>query len=162
MSDAIETTCDLVRRNSERHAATPFLNFYDAVISYRELEQRTNTFANYLLGKGVGRGDVVSYMLGNSPAVFDVLLGAQRLGAIGSPISCWWQAAEVEYLVFDATGALAFSGATEAVEDGLVEIVLGADRTAELEAGSHRLEVIVAPRVVSIATFGSLEFVAAP
>jgi long-chain acyl-CoA synthetase len=102
MSDEIETTCDLVRHNSEKHAATPFLSFYDEVITYRDLEQRINTFANYLLGKGVGRGDVVSYMLGNSPAVFDVLLGAQRLGAIGGPISCWWQAAEVEYLVNDS------------------------------------------------------------
>ena len=102
MSAAIETTCDLVRHNSERHATTPFLSFYDEIISYRALEQRTNTFANYLLGEGVGRGDVVSYMLGNSPAVFDVLLGAQRLGAIGGPVSCWWQAAEVEYLVNDS------------------------------------------------------------
>jgi long-chain acyl-CoA synthetase len=102
VSDEIETTCDLVRRNARRHGATPFLQFYDETVSYRELEERTDAFANYLLEKGVRRGDVVSYMLGNSPAVFEVLLGAQKLGAIGGPISCWWQAAEVEYLVNDS------------------------------------------------------------
>jgi long-chain acyl-CoA synthetase len=102
VSEKIETTCDLVRHNARQHGATPFLSFYDQIISYRELDERTNAFASYLLEKGVRRGDVVSYMLGNSPAVFDVLLGAQKLGAVGGPISCWWQAAEVEYLVNDS------------------------------------------------------------
>ena len=95
MSDEVQTTCDLVRHNSEQHAATPFIHFYDEIITYRDLDERTDSFASYLLGRGVGRGDVVSYMLGNSPAVFDVLLGAQKLGAIGGPVSCWWQAGEV-------------------------------------------------------------------
>jgi len=102
MSGKIETTCDLVRRNAAEYPDTPFLNFYDELITYRDLDGRSNAFANYLLGKGVGRGDVVSYMLGNSPAVFDVLLGAQKIGAIAGPISCWWQANEVEYLVNDS------------------------------------------------------------
>ena len=102
MSGKVETTCDLVRRNAAEHPETPFLNFYDEIITYRGLDERTNAFANYLLEKGVGPGDVVSYMLGNSPAVFDVLLGAQKIGAIAGPISCWWQANEVEYLVNDS------------------------------------------------------------
>jgi acyl-CoA synthetase (AMP-forming)/AMP-acid ligase II/putative sterol carrier protein len=102
MSRKVETTCELVRRNAAEYPDTPFLNFYDEIITYQALEERTNAFANYLLEKGVGRGDVVSYMLGNSPAVFDVLLGAQKIGAIAGPISCWWQANEVEYLVNDS------------------------------------------------------------
>jgi long-chain acyl-CoA synthetase len=102
MSGNAETTCELVRRNAAQYPDTPFLNFYDETITYRELDERTNAFASYLLEKGVGRGDVVSYMLGNSPAVFDVLLGAQKIGAVGGPISCWWQANEVEYLVNDS------------------------------------------------------------
>ena len=102
MSRKVETTCELVRRNAAEHPDTPFLNFYDEIITYRELDERTNAFANYLLEKGVRRGDVVSYMLGNSPAVFDVLLGTQKIGAIAGPISCWWQANEVEYLVNDS------------------------------------------------------------
>ena len=102
MSGNVETTCELVRRNATQYPDTPFLDFYDEVITYKELDERSNAFANYLLEKGVGPGDVVSYMLGNSPAVFDVLLGAQKIGAVGGPISCWWQANEVEYLVNDS------------------------------------------------------------
>jgi peptide/nickel transport system substrate-binding protein len=69
---------------------------------------------------------------------------------------------EVKYLVFDATGELALSGAAEAVEDGLWKIVLDKDGTSELEAGSNRLEVAVVSKRVSIPTFESLEFVTAP
>jgi long-chain acyl-CoA synthetase len=102
MSANVETTSDLVRRNASQYPDTPFLDFYDEIITYGELDQRTNAFANHLLELGVGPGDVVSYMLGNSPAVFDVLLGAQKTGAIAGPISCWWQANEVAYLVNDS------------------------------------------------------------
>ena len=101
MTSRPETTLDLVRWNAAHYPETAFLNFYDEITTYRDLERQTNSFANYLLERGVRRGDVVSYMLGNSPAVFQVLLGTQTIGAIGGPISCWWKANEVEYLVND-------------------------------------------------------------
>ena len=41
----------------------------------------------------------------------------------------------VKYLVFDATGNLAFQGVGEAVEDGYWTVTLSADATAGLEAG---------------------------
>jgi long-chain acyl-CoA synthetase len=101
MTAGLETTLDLVRWNAAQYPETPFLNFYDEITTYRDLEASTNGFAHYLLERGVRRGDVVSYMLGNSPAVFQVLLGTQTIGAIGGPISNWWKANEVEYLVND-------------------------------------------------------------
>jgi len=66
---------------------------------------------------------------------------------------------EVKYLVFDALGELALTGAAEAVEDGLWQITLSAEDTAGLESGANKLEVAVAPLRVSIPTFSSLEFV---
>ena len=70
--------------------------------------------------------------------------------------------AEVRYLVFGATGELALSGAANSVDDGLFEVILSEGRTAEFEAGSHTLEVIVVPLVVSVPTFESFEFVVVP
>ena len=152
MSAAIETTCDLVRHNSEQHGATPFLSFYDEAISYRDLERRSNTFANYLLSQGVGHGDVVSYMLGNSPAVFDVLLGAQRLGAIGGPISCWWQAAEVEYLLNDSRAKLLvvdpeyvpIAAAVAGSTPGIERVIVNSPEPVELDRPHDYLPEIMA------------------
>jgi hypothetical protein len=57
---------------------------------------------------------------------------------------------EVTYLVFDAQGELALTGEASALDDGLWQIVLSAEDTAQLEAGANRLEVAVVPIPVSI------------
>ncbi len=69
---------------------------------------------------------------------------------------------EVKYLVFDATGELALSGAAEALEDGLFQVLLDGDQTGQLEAGASKLQVVVVPSVVSIPTFETYEFVTLP
>lgn len=70
--------------------------------------------------------------------------------------------AEVRYLVFDATGQLAHTGEAEAVADGQWQVVLPADVTNALEAGSNRLEVIVVSNRVALPSFEALQFVTAP
>jgi peptide/nickel transport system substrate-binding protein len=65
----------------------------------------------------------------------------------------------VKYLVFDATGMLAFSGLGEPAEDGRYTITLSADQTSGLEPGANRIEVIVASKVVSVPSSGTFEFV---
>ncbi len=70
--------------------------------------------------------------------------------------------AQVKYLVFDANNQLLTSGEAVAVEDGLWNITLPAEQTANLEAGSNRLEVAVASNLVSIPSFTTVEFVTVP
>jgi peptide/nickel transport system substrate-binding protein len=72
------------------------------------------------------------------------------------------QIQEVKYLVFDAQGELASTGVATAVDDGLWQIVLSAEDTAQLEAGANRLEVAVIPIPVSIPSLVSMEFVTVP
>ena len=69
---------------------------------------------------------------------------------------------EVKFLVFDASGTMAVVGEAEAIEDGLWQIVMPADVTAELEEGSNRLEVIVVSRLVALPSTDALLFVTAP
>lgn len=70
--------------------------------------------------------------------------------------------AEVTYLVFDASGALAASGAADAVEDGYWQVTMGSDVTSALEEGSNRLEVVVVSNRVALPSFTSLQFVTTP
>ena len=68
----------------------------------------------------------------------------------------------VKYLVFGATGELAFTGEAEAAEDGLWKITLTPEQTAGLEAGSNTLEVAVISNLISSPGLGRFEFVSAP
>lgn len=65
----------------------------------------------------------------------------------------------VQYLVFDATGALVTTGDATLVTDGQYQVVLGTDVTGNFTSGAYKLEIAVAPIVVSIPTFASYEFV---
>ena len=65
----------------------------------------------------------------------------------------------VAWLLFDATNTLVASGDAEAVADGQYQVVLPADVTGDLQAGSNRLEVAVSSSVVSIPFFTALDFV---
>jgi len=68
----------------------------------------------------------------------------------------------VQYLLFDATGALASQGDATMVEEGLYSVTLDAGTTGALTEGSNRLEIVVVSNLVALPTFESLEFVATP
>ncbi len=70
--------------------------------------------------------------------------------------------AEVKFLLFNAKGVLVTTGAATPVEDGKFSITLSADITKQLEAGSNKLEVAIASKLVSIPAFAPFEFVTAP
>ncbi len=78
VSNAIETTRDLVEHNGGVHADLSFLAFEDEAVTDGDLDARSNAVANYLLKAGVGPGDVVAYMLGNSPPCLTFFLARTR------------------------------------------------------------------------------------
>jgi peptide/nickel transport system substrate-binding protein len=67
----------------------------------------------------------------------------------------------VKFILFDAAGELASSGDATAIEDGYFEVTLPADVTAELEAGSNLLEIVVISRLVAVPSTDSMSFVTA-
>jgi peptide/nickel transport system substrate-binding protein len=69
---------------------------------------------------------------------------------------------EVKFLVIDADGEISHVGEATAVADGLWEIVLDAEITGALTAGSNRLEAIVVSNRVAMPSFDSILFVTSP
>lgn len=130
----VEGTVQLLRNESYPDAATKWQGFDTPMIAEVEID---------------GPARVAS----GEEATFDVFVDfageAYAVADIG----------EVKYLVFDALGELALTGNAEAVDDGLWQITLSAEDTANLESGANKLEVAVAPLRVSIPTFSSVEFV---
>jgi acetyl-CoA synthetase len=54
-------------------------------LTFAELSERSNRFANYYQGLGVRRGDRVLLMLGNIPPLWETMLAMMKLGAVIIP-----------------------------------------------------------------------------
>ena len=90
-------------------------------------------------------------------AAFDVFVDLADGGAYPAA-----DIAAVQYLIFDATGALVAQGDATPVEDGVYEVVLGADVTGAIAEGSNKLDVVVVSNLVALPGLASFEFVTAP
>jgi len=53
--------------------------------TYRQMSERSNQVANWLIGQGVHPGDRIMLMLGNQVELWETLLAAVKLGAVVTP-----------------------------------------------------------------------------
>ena len=77
------------------------------VITYRQLDERSNQGAHLLRSLGLERGDVVALFMENHPRYLDIAWASQRSGLYWVCISSKLTAPEVEYIVNDC-GAKVF------------------------------------------------------
>lgn len=55
-------------------------------LTYLDLQQRTNRFANVLRSRGLGRGDRVYALMGRTPELYIAALGALKAGCVFCPL----------------------------------------------------------------------------
>ena len=118
------------------------------VVTYRQLDERSNQVAQLLRAAGLRRGDGIAFMLENSARFFEICWGAQRAGLYYTAISSRLTAPEAAYIVQDC-GATVFitSAANREVAAAIVDdipdvaVKLMIDGTAD---GYERYEDAVA------------------
>ena len=71
-------------------------------LSYRELNERANRLAHYLLAAGVGAETVVGIMLERSPEVVVALLATLKAGAAYLPLDAAYPPARLRFMLEDA------------------------------------------------------------
>ncbi|HUA17971.1 MAG TPA: AMP-binding protein [Bryobacteraceae bacterium] len=110
-------------------------------VTFDEMAARSNQVANFLRGLGVRRGDRVLLMLGNEVALWEILLGAFKIGAVVVPctmllteddLSDRIDRGEVKHVIASASQADKFSGinATRIAVGGDVDGWLSYERAA--------------------------------
>jgi len=88
----------------------PMVYFYDEVVTYAQVNRRANRVAHFLEEKGVGRGDIVSTMVLNSPEIYYTMFGTQKLGAVAGAINYMLKGPEIAYVLDDSKPKVAFVG----------------------------------------------------
>jgi long-chain acyl-CoA synthetase len=76
------------------------------VVTYRQLDERSNQGAHLFRSLGLRRGDVVALWLENHPRYLEIVWATQRAGLYVVCISSKASAAEVEYIVNDCDAKL--------------------------------------------------------
>ena len=77
------------------------------VVTYRQLEDRSNQGAQLLRGLGLRRGDTIALMMENNARYFEICFAAQRSGLFFTAMSSRLTSQEAEYILRDC-GAMVF------------------------------------------------------
>lgn len=101
------------------------------VLSYRELDERSNRLAQWLAAQGVRRGDHIAVILENNIRYFEICWAALRSGLGVTPVNRFMTADEAAYIVADSESKVVFSSyAMRELADAL---------SGRLPGCSHRL-----------------------
>ena len=68
-------------------------------LTYRELHERTNRLANYLLTQGIRKGDLIGLSCGSRAEHFEALFAVAKIGAVAVPFDFNWSAQECEAMM---------------------------------------------------------------
>jgi long-chain acyl-CoA synthetase len=85
-----------------RAADRPAIHYFDATLSWRDLDAQSDALAAALCDRGVQRGDRVALYLQNTPAFFVGMIAAWKAGAIVVPINPMNRAREMGLLLADS------------------------------------------------------------
>ncbi|MFF7475706.1 AMP-binding protein [Streptomyces sp. NPDC008092] len=78
------------------------LTYFDARLSFREVDELSDSVAARLAERGLERGDRVAVILQNSPHFVLALLGAWKAGATVVPVNPMYKSGEVTHVLRDA------------------------------------------------------------
>ncbi|WOJ93862.1 acyl-CoA synthetase [Congregibacter variabilis] len=104
-----------------------------AMVTYRELDERSNQAAQLFRSLGLDKGDHIALMMENRREYLEICWGAQRAGLIYTPISSHLQADETAYIL-ENCGARLFIASPAVAK-------VAQDAVAAASSVSHRLMV---------------------
>jgi len=92
---------EMLRPIFEKYSDKPALMFQGLEISFREVDQRSNQFANMLIDNGFKKGDAVGINLPNTPEYIYSVIGTLKAGCIVSGVSPLMSDVQMHYQIED-------------------------------------------------------------
>jgi long-chain acyl-CoA synthetase len=89
-------------RAAQQHPERVAIRFYGRSVTYRELDEQANRFANALIALGVAPGERVALLMPNCPQMVLAYYGGLRAGAVMVPTSPLYVESELEHQLRDS------------------------------------------------------------
>ncbi|MER6163827.1 class I adenylate-forming enzyme family protein [Streptomyces violaceorubidus] len=90
-----------LRRAAAEAPDRVFLAYFDGRLTYREVDELSDSVAGYLAARGLERGDRVAVLLQNSPHFVLAVLGAWKAGAVVVPVNPMYKSREAGHVLRD-------------------------------------------------------------
>jgi long-chain acyl-CoA synthetase len=100
----VSTVADIVRTHGAGRSDRPAIVYGDRTLTYGDLEERSNRFANGLLAEGLGAQDRLAFLDKNAPEYFDAMFGTAKVNAVLCAVNWRLAPREAAFIVND-TGA---------------------------------------------------------
>lgn len=97
------------------HTAVSFGTGY---YTYRQINEKANKIANFLIGKGLKKGELAAVMLERSPILFECILAVWKAGGAYIPIDTSYPNERI-YNILNTSGAKVLISGTEYINDDL-------------------------------------------
>ena len=109
-NDKILTLADLSKVQALEYPDAKALIFKNKVLTYSQLDRRSNQIANSLLAQGIQPGSRVAFLAKDSLKSYEILFACCKINAVFVPINWRLAATEVSYILRDANVELLFVG----------------------------------------------------
>ncbi|GAA3998621.1 hypothetical protein GCM10022384_51980 [Streptomyces marokkonensis] len=90
-----------LRRAAAEAPDRAFLAYFDGRLTYREVDELSDSVAGHLAARGLERGERVAVLLQNSPHFVLAVLGAWKAGAVVVPVNPMYKSGEVGHVLGD-------------------------------------------------------------
>lgn len=92
----------LLEDKAKEHPDKEAIIFEGQRITYKELDEKAERLAHFLMKRGVERGDKVSIWLPNLPEWIVAWFAVPKIGAVVVPTDPWLKSGEIEYMFNDS------------------------------------------------------------
>jgi long-chain acyl-CoA synthetase len=99
--DPADSLVHALRRAVAETPDRAFLAYFDGRLTYRDVDELSDSVAGHLTARGLERGDRVAVLLQNSPHFVLALLGAWKAGATVVPVNPMYKSGEVGHVLQD-------------------------------------------------------------
>ena len=108
---------EMFRASVARDADAPAIRYFDATLTFGELDTMSDALAVALAGEGIGFGDRVAFVLQNVPQFFVATLAVWKLGAVVVPVNPMYRDRELATVLLDsgAVAAICLESSAETV-----------------------------------------------
>ena len=105
----------MIKKVIESNLDKKAIIFYDKYITYKELDEKSNSIANYLLNKGINKEEIIAIAGEKQIESIIAILGILKAGGAYVPINSRFSSVKQEYVINDSKTRFILSTDVESV-----------------------------------------------